>query len=311
MKLVVNSENRVFDSVQVTLSIVDITRQFTFTDVSIGQNYFKGDIVEVFDDEGNLLIVAEIEYIEAIGDKNNSQFVYAGRNNAKYIIDAYADETMQFAENQQLNSVISKVANRFGVKVTGDAKLPQEAIKTILVGDRVGESVLEVVQSAGHVIASDEKGDLIVEVEATRVSDKLFEYGINVVGRRLVYNSGEQFDKYIVASQSNYLVNEEQSVNVEGSYGSGKLAKVILAKNNLTQSECEELAKVEFKKDFRRSFTYSVSLDVQELQLNTAYFVKDDAVGIDELMNLKKIEMGASMEKDEMRVYFERIFKDG
>jgi len=307
MKVIINSENTLLDEIQTTASINEVTRQFTLKDISNTQKYFKGDIVEIYDDKDILIIEAEIEYIGATGNKETSEFVYAGRNNAKYIVDSYADKTIQITENQNVNSVIKDLVSEYGLEINGDAKLPTDEIKTILIGDNIGIAILEIVQSAGKIITSDEKGNLLIEFEAKESSKKELEYGVNIRERSYINNSTDVYDKYVVVSQSNYIVKQEQEVNVQGIYGDGKRTKVILSTHTLTEAECRKLAEIEYKKDVRKSIEYSVIVDDADLELNKKYSIKDEAIELDEEMNLKAIEIRMSADTDEVRAFFERI----
>jgi len=307
MRVVINSENVILDEIQVTVSINEVTRQFTLKDISSTQKYFKGDIVEIYDDKDVLIIEAEIEYISAIGSKEESVFVYAGRNNAKFLVDSYADKTIQITENQNVNSVIKNIVSKYGLTISGDAKLPKDEIKTILIGDNIGMAILEIVHSAGKIITSDAKGNLLIEFEAQESTGKELEYGINIRERNYINNSTNVYDKYVVVSQSNYLIKQEQEVNIQGIYGDGNRAKVMLSKHTLTEEECRKLAEIEYKKDVRKSIEYSVIVDDADLELNKKYSIKDDAIGLDEEMNLKAIEITMSSDTKEVRAFFERV----
>ena len=160
MQILVNGTETTFNEVEAVASINEVARQFTLVEISKTQNYNVGDSVEVYDDNGTLFIKAEIEYIEAHIDDNTSEFIYAGRNNAKYIVDCYASKTTQFSQGQKINTVLSEIATQFGVKVIGDAQLPQEDIKTILIGEKIIDAFLEIAQIAGKIITSDADGNL-------------------------------------------------------------------------------------------------------------------------------------------------------
>lgn len=307
MKLVINSEYVALDEVSATMSIQDIARQFTLVDISSTQKYFKGDVVEIYDNSDVLQIKAEIEYVKATGDDKTSEFIYAGRNNAKYIVDCYADKTIQFTENQKLNTVLDEIAKGFGLKITGDAQLPKNEIKTILIGDNIGEAFVEIVHSAGQIITSDAIGNIVIQDKADVEKDIIFEYGKNVRKRNFIEDTTEVYDKYVVVSQSNYLIKQSQDANVQGSYGSGKFVKVMLSKHTLTETECEKLAEIEFKKDTKNSFDYSIVTDETDLILNAKYTVIDKAIGLNEVMKLRTIEMTKSTKIDEVRIYLEKI----
>lgn len=307
MKVLVNSKYVSIDEVSATLSIQDIARQFTFIDVSSKQNYFKGDVVEIYDDNNTLQIKAEIEYVKATGKDTKSEFVYAGRNNAKYIIDCYSDKTIQFTENQKLNTVLDEIAKGFGLKVTGDAQLPTDEIKTILIGDNIGDAFTEIVHSAGQIITSDAVGNIIIQESSDVEKDIIFKYGKNIRERIFIENTTEVYDKYVVVSQSNYLIQQSQDVNVQGVYGSGKFVKVMQSVHTLTQTECEKIAEQEYKKDSKNAFDYSIITDEKDLVLNATYTVVDEAIGLNEKMKLRTIEMVKSTKTDEVRIYMEKI----
>ena len=291
MIVLVNGKETLFNEVEAIASINEVARQFTLVDVSESQNYFNDDVVEIYDDSGVLFIKANIEYIEADGDEKTSEFIYAGRNKAKYIVDCYAEKTTQFTQSQKMNTVLSEIATPFGVKIKGNAQMPQQDIKTIMIGDKIIDAFLEIAQSAGKIITSDAIGDLFIEFEAKDESNLILEYGTNVLSRKYVNNTSQLFDKYTIVAQSNYLVKQHQEVFNSGTYGAGKFHKVKVIKNTLTTKECEQLAEIEYKKHIRKSLHYAVKVNNIDLVLNTKYNIKDEAIEINEKMNCKTIKL--------------------
>lgn len=291
MQILINGNEVFFDESEAIADLDSVARQFTFVDVNDAQRFEIGDMVEVFDDKGILFIKAPIEYLEAPLDDEKSEFVYAGRNKAKEIVDGYASKTTQFSKGQKLNTVLSEIATPFGIKVFGDANLPKQDIKTILIGEKYIDAFLEIVQSAGKIITSDAKGNLLIEFDATGESDLIIEFGTNILSRSFINDTTQIYDKYIVVSQSNYLFNQQQDVNVQGSFGSGNREKVEVVKNTLTINECEKLAEIQQKKDIRKSLNYTVKTNNIHYDLNTKYFVKDVKLNINEKMNCKLIKL--------------------
>jgi prophage tail gpP-like protein len=309
MQVLVNGKETLFDEVEAFADIGEVARQFTLVDISENQKYFNGDVIEVFDDSNTLFIKAEIEYIEASLDSETSEFIYAGRNKVKFIVDCYADKTTQFSQSQKVNTVLSEIAKPFGIKVIGDAQLPQQDIKTILIGEKIIDAFLEIADSAGKIITSDADGNLLIEFEATNKSDTVIEFGVNIISRSFIDNTTQAFDKYTVVAQSNYLVKQQQEVFTSGAYGSGKFHKVIVVKNSLTPKECEQLAQIAYKKDARKSLSYMPKVNDVHLELNTKYFIKDEQIGVNEQMNCKAIKLVLKKDEKYTLATFERVIK--
>lgn len=309
MQVLVNGAETLFDEVEAIASINEVARQFTIVDISKEQKYFIGDAIEIFDDNGTLFIKAEIEYIEANLDEATSEFVYAGRNNAKYIVDCYASKTTQFSQSQKANTVLSEIATQFGVNIVSDAQLPQQDIKTILIGEKIIDAFLEIAQSAGKIITSDADGNVLIEFEAKNTSDLVLEYGTNIISRNFINDTTQLYNKHIVVAQSNYLVQQQQDVYVNGAFGSGKFEKVKVVQNCLTQKECEQLAEIEYKKDIRKSYNYIAKTNDVKIDLNTKYYIKDEQLGIDEQMNCKAIKIVLKKDAKYTQATFEKVVK--
>ena len=110
-----------------------------------------------------------------------------------------------------------------------------------------------------------------------------------------------------IDTDMDYLIKQEQEVNVQGIYGDGKRTKVILSTHTLTEAECRKLAEIEYKKDVRKSLEYSVVIDDANLELNKKYPIKDEAIELEEEMNLKAIEITMSTSTNAVRAFFERV----
>jgi prophage tail gpP-like protein len=309
MQILINGKEITVDECEAVADVGSIARQFTLVDVSDAQKYFVDDVVEIYDDSGKLFIKADIEYIEAELDGDKSEFVYAGRNKVKYIVDCYAQKTTQFSQSQKVNTVLSEIATPFGVKVIGDAPLPQQDIKTILIGEKIINAFLEIAESAGKIITSDADGSLLIEFEGKAKSDITLEFGTNIISRNFTNDTTQMYDKHIIVAQSNYLVKQQQEVNTNGVFGSGKFHKVKVVKNSLTPKECEQLAEVEYKKDVRKSLSYTAKVNNVQLDLNTKYFIKDVQVVINEQMNCKRIKLVLKGDDKYTLATFERVTK--
>ena len=307
MKILIDNQEYFFDESEAVADANSIARQFTLVDINKNQRFSKGQTVKIFDDLDILFIVADIEYIEVKGNSEESTFIYAGRNDAKFIVDAYANKTTQFSQGQDINSVLSEVATPFGISVTGSAKLPKQDIRTILIGEKISTAFIEIAQTAGKIITSDAKGNLSIEFQAVNESEDILEYGTNILHRDYINNSTELYEKYTIVSQSNYLFNQQQDVNVQGSYGSGKKEKVKVSKSTLTINECEKLAQIEYKKDIRRSISYEVKTNNVHYDLNKTFFIKDVPLEINEKMNCKTIILAQDKDEFYTKAIFEKV----
>jgi hypothetical protein len=307
MKILVNGTEYKFNEVETLEDVGSVARQFTIVEKSEKQNFNIDDIVEIYDDFEKLIIKASIEYIEANLDDKTSEFVYAGRNDAKFIVDCYADKTTQFSQGQKINTVLSEIATPFGLQVIGDAQLPQQDIKTILIGDKIIDAFLEIAESAGKILTSDAQGNIQIEFEAKNKSDKILQFGTNIVKRKFVNDTTQLYDKYTTVSQSNYLVKQQQDVFVKGEYGSGKFTKVKVVKNCLTTQECENVSQIDYKKDVRKTFKYIATINNIQLETNTQYFIKDTQLNINEQMNCKTIQHIKKEDTKEIIAIFEKV----
>lgn len=301
MKIVVNGFDANVKWAEVDASIDKMTRQFTIKNTENEQSFFIGDSVQIYNDQGILMIKGDIEYL-TIDDKD---YVYAGRNNAKYIVDSFADKTIQFSEKQTVHSVLEEVAGWFDLKVNGKAKMPIESINTILIGDKIGEAFMKIAKSSGQVITSDAVGNLDIESKPQDGEFSL-KYGENIRSRIFKANTTNEYDRYIFVCQSNYLISKNQDVNVQGEFGSGKFVKVIRSEDNLTIQECEELAENEYWKDRRRSVDYSVEMDSDiDVRLNHQYMITDSFANISKKMNVKRLVATTGKMTDKLTITFE------
>lgn len=309
MKILINGIEYKFNEVETLEDVGSVARQFTLVEKSEKQNFNIDDVVEIYDDFEKLIIKASIEYIEANLDDKTSEFVYAGRNDAKFIVDCYADKTTQFSQGQKINTVLSEIATPFGLQVVGDAQLPQQDIKTILIGDKIIDAFLEIAESAGKILTSDAQGNILIEFEAKNISDKILQFGTNIVKRKFINDTTQIYDKYTTVSQSNYLVKQQQDVFVKGEYGSGKFTKVKVVKNCLTTQECENVSQIDYKKDIRKTFKYIATINNIQLETNTQYFIKDAQLNINEQMNCKTIQHIKKEDTKETIAIFEKVLK--
>src|SRR5574343_315018 len=289
MKVLVNGIEKKFNEIETFEDIGSVARQFTIVEKAETQNHKKDDVVEIYDDFNKLVIKGEIEYIEASLDDKTSEFVYAGRNKAKYIVDCYADKTTQFSNFQKINTVLSEIASSFGIQVIGDAEMPKQDMKTILIGDKIIDAFLEIANSTGKIITSDAVGNLLIEFEAKDKSETILEFGTNILKRKFVNDTTKVYDRYLTVAQSNYLAEQTQDVYIKGVYGDGKFVKTTVLQNCLTTQECENISKTQYKKDMRKSYTYTATINTVEIDVNTQYYIKDAQLGIDEQMNCKSL----------------------
>lgn len=309
MKIVINGTESNFDEVEIIEDIGEIAKQFTLLEKSKSKNFNQGDYVEIYNNNNKLLIKGQIEYIEAIATEKDSSFVYAGRNNAKYIVDCFMDTTIQFTQGQTIKSVLGKIATSFKLQIKGDAELPKQDLKTILIGENIGKAFVELTQNAGKIITSDEQGNLIIDFEAQNNGDISLTYGNNITSRTFIDNQTKVYDKYTAVSQSNYLVEQNQDVFIKGIFGSGLKNKTLLFQSPLNVKECEKLAEIEKKRDIRSSFIYIATLSNIDIKLNHIYSIEDDTIGLNESMNCRAIQYIFTSSKNEVVATFERITK--
>lgn len=305
MRVVVNGMDTPVQWAEVTVSLDDLTRQFTIRNTEKEQSVFKGDSVEMYSNSGVLLIKGDVEYI---GLGSEYEFSYAGRNNAKYIVDCFADRTIQFSESQTVQSVLNEVAGWFDLTVTGTAKMPKEAVEKILIGDELGEAFMTIAKNAGQVLTSDANGNIVIESKPSE-GDASFVYGENIRSRSFKMDTTNEYERYVVISQSNKDKGKKgaQEVDIQGRYGEGKFVKVIKSEDNLTQKECEDLAKKEFEKDRRRSIEYEVEVDSElEVDINHEYMITDTVAGIEMFMNVREFVVTLDEDTDKMVVTFEK-----
>ena len=310
MKVLVNGTETKFSEIETFEDIGSVARQFTLVEKAQKQNLKIDDIIEIYDDFGKLVIKGEVEYIEANVDDAISEFVYAGRNKAKYIVDCYADKTTQFSQGQKINTVLSEIASNFGLEVIGDAEMPKQDMKTILIGNKIIDAFLEIANSVGKIITSDAIGNLLIEFEAKDKSETILEFGTNIVRRKFIQDTTKVFDKYITVAQSNYLAEQSQDVFIKGIYGDGMFIKTKVLQNCLTTQECENISKIEYKKDVRKSYTYTATVNTVEIDVNTQYFIRDTQLGINEQMNCKSLMNIIREDTKETIAVFEKVLND-
>ena len=304
MRVVVNGVDCMVSWVEVEVSIDKLTRQFTVSNIEDEQSFYIEDEVEIYNNAGTLLIRGCIEYI---GIDEERRYIYAGRNNAKYIVDCYADKTIQFSESQTVQAVLEEIAGNFGLKIIGQAKMPKDSIKTILIGDNFGKWLMKVARSSGQVLTSDAEGNIVIEQESAE-GEEVFVYGDNIRNRTFKVDTTSEYDRYIVVCQSNYLTKQDQEVDVRGEFGSGKFVKVIRSEDNLTIKECEELAKKEYWRDRRKSIEYVVEIDSTVfVNVNTKYTVSDRLAKVDSVMNVKRYVATLDGGTDRVVVTFESV----
>ena len=307
MRIVVNGIDVMVGWAEVEVSLDKLTRQFTIKNTEDEQSFFPDDEVEIYNNAGILLIKGVIEYV---GVEQERKYSYAGRNNAKYIVDCYADKTIQFSESQTVQTVLEEVAGNFDLKIIGEAKMPKDAIKTILIGDNFGESFMKMAKSSGQVLTSDALGNIEIEKEPSEGTE-IFLYGQNIRGRTFKADTTNEYDRYVVVCQSNYLTKQSQEIDVQGEFGEGKFVKVIRSEDNLTEKECEALAEKEYYKDRRRSVEYSVEVDNDIfVDVNTKYMVTDNVAKINIMMKVKKYVATLDGNTDKLVVTFEKTKED-
>lgn len=310
MRILINDIEHTFNYAEAVASIDFICRQFTIVDVSSTMRFTIGDNVKIYDKNNILFIDADIEYVKKESSTEKINFVYAGRNKAKYIVDSFMDRTIQFSQGQKVERVLQDICNDFGINIVGNATLPQQEIKTFLIGSKIIDNFLEIAKDSQKIIHSTSKGNLVIEFQAKEEVNKTFLYGNNLIETYFENNTTQIYDKYTIVSQSNYLAKQVQQENIIGNYGAGNFKKTIISKSNLTIQEAEEIARNEHLKDIRKSFMYTGKIN-EPIELNKIYFVKDNTCNLNEKMNCKEIKLVKSTLDEDYQDYtlctFEKV----
>jgi len=185
--------------------------------------------------------------------------------------------------------------------------MPKDIKNTILVGDNLGKAFMNLAKYSAVILTSDARGDIYIEEGSPEGGAKL-EYGENIRKREYKQDTTLSYDRYIVVSQSNYIMNPKQDVNVKGSFGTGKSVKVIRANSNLTIRECNALAEREYKKDRRKSLIYRVDVDRSlGVQVNHVYSIIDKVANINYRMRAKEVVLTIDAKTDKTIATFERL----
>lgn len=312
MIVVVNGVEVEYKSVIVDVNKDEIARQFTIINNEEKPSFKKGDIVQIFNSNRILLIDGDIEYIKMKGETSKE---YVGRNKAKYIVDCYSDKTIQFSEGLTVQTVLEEVAGRFGLKVIGEAEMPKETLPKIEIGEMFGDSLMDIIESAGQVITSDAYGNIEIEDEPEE-RDLEFTYGENIRSRDYEEDSTVEYDKCICVSQSAYnklrLAQKTRvKTQIKGEYGDGDFIRVVKSKDALTEEECIKTAKKEWEKDRRSGLKYTVEMDnIYDIDVHKLYRVKDNSAGIDEMLVVQSFSASSSESEDVLKVRFERYVND-
>jgi len=308
MIVVVNGEEIEFKSVVVDVNSDEIVRQFCIINNEEGPSLSKGDVVQIFNNKRVLLIEGDIEHIKMKAETSKH---YTGRNKAKYLVDCYAEKTIQFSESLTVQTVIEEVASKFGLKVTGDAKMPKETLPKIEIGEMYGDSLMDILESAGQIITSDAQGNIEIETEPEEM-DLEFIYGENIRSRDLEEDCTVEYDRCIVVAQSAYeklrlAKRSKIKAQVKGEYGKGDFVRVIKSKDALTEDECEKMAKKEWEKDHRSALKYTVEVDNEyEIDIHKAYKVIDKGAKLNEMLVIQSFSASSSESEDVLKVRFER-----
>lgn len=301
MKIIVNEKMIMVNSAEVRVDLRRLARQFNIRIIDDSQGYFINDKVNMYNSSGNLLIEGEIEYVSV--NKRN-EFVYAGRNNAKYIENGYIEKTVQFSEGLPLQTILEDIAGQFGLKIKGKAQMSKESSNTIFMGDAIIDVFTNMAQLSGQFLSSDAKGNIIIE-DKPEEGDGIFICGKTINNREYVHDTTNEYDKYIVVAQSNYINNQDQVVDIKSEYGAGKFVKVIRTKDYLTEEDCQIIAKREYYKDRRNSVEYVVEVESEySVEVNHIYQIKDNSIGLNKMMKVKSYSYVYG-DRNHLRIVFE------
>lgn len=307
MTVVVNGRVISVQQARVYATLNELTRRFMIILTEDGYSLSLGDKVEFYSIgiSSRLLFSGTIEKINAGGEVNTGaveeddrstaikkQVIYSGRNYASRLIKSQSSTTEQFttglSDFSGLSSsyVFGDIMKKVGLSINGSFSLPKTFRPILRAGDSYGKFLMHMAQLSGKIVTSDAEGNVIVLDEATSYSPISFERGKNI--RDCVYeeNTDTLTDKYVVLSQS----LDSPDTYVKGEYGDGDTETVVIAPAFLTRDQCDKLARAEYNKAIRRSFQYSIEVDIDApVELNSIYKVVDHEVGVDEMLVLWKI----------------------
>jgi len=307
MIVVVNGSKIGYKEVSVSSSLNEITRQFHLEITEEKRTLKEGDSVKIFTKDKILLIDAVIEYIQNNGSFTN---IYIGRNKARFLVDCYAEKTIQFKLGDNLRSVLGDICGIFNIAVSGDASMPKYDRQKIEIGNKYGDWAVRVAQKAGQVITSDAVGNIEITGEPIK-TEYVYRYGWNIRNREYKLDTTTQYDRYVIVAQNGVkrkLGKGNIDISNTGEFGDGEFVKVIVLNETMTQEECKKRAKTEYIRDRRKSLSYTIEVDNNiDVAVNKKYQIIDEHLGISEYMRLKSFEALAGENVDRLILRFERI----
>ena len=305
MKITVNGNNISVTSCEVSASIDSICRTFEIVSNDSSQAFKMGDEVEIRSENNDVMIRAQIEFVSLEG----IEYVYAGRNSTKNLVKSYAEKTVQFPRGNSVASIIRYFSEMFGIKVVGDSNLPVDCSIVVLAGENLASAIMRIAGCSDCVIYSDALGNIIVETKP-ELGNLHYEYGRNISSRAFVHNMSEKCDKYSMISQSSRQEKGDHLSDIVGSVGNGNTYKTFISAYNLNINECEKLSKYERNKDLRKSFSYTITVDVDQFSdLNIAQTVTDVPLGIEGLMVVVGYTMKMATHSLKLIITFQNIYE--
>lgn len=307
MTVIVKNREISVQYAEVSGTINEITRGFIISKTEAKPSLSIGDNVKI-KHSNTMLLEGDIERIEVGAREGRKEVIYSGRNYARNLVESESESTIQFVSNLSISNVFGRIANDLGLKILGTFRLPSSVYPVIHAGSSYGKALMDIAWMSGQLVTSDAHGNIVILSDPKKDMTLSFEDGVNIRDRVYKSSKASMGDMYVVLSQSNPLFHSEQDVSVRGEYGSGKIRKVRLANTMLKKNECDKLAKVEYLKAKKRSFKYSIEVDIDTpIVLNTLYKVKDSFVGLEGTLNLKKFVYQFGVEISALWLDFERV----
>lgn len=211
-------------------------------------------------------------------------------------------------KNKTIEQIAADICRPYSIEVvaetsTGDP-ISQHAVDP---GETCFESISRLLTVGQLFVTDDEAGRLILtEPGAKGVASSGLELGVNILSGSIQRDSSEIFSDYVVEGQRSgtdeLFASDAAHLNSEAQDGATNRYRLIVLPQSgaMTPDLCRQIAQFEQRR--RRSLLKSVSYDVvgwreasgQLWRPNTLVHVKDDLLGIDDLLLLAEVTYSLS-----------------
>lgn len=226
---------------------------------------------------------------------------------AGYVAQAQTPSVAQW-KNKSIEQIAADICKPYGVDVvaetsTGDP-ISQHAIES---GETCFESISRLLRVGQLFAMDDESGRLVfTEPGAKGIASGGLELGVNILGGSAQRDAAEVFSDYVVEGQragtDEIFAADASHLSAEATDAeTSRYRLIVLPQSGAMSSDlCRQIAHFEQRR--RRALLKSVSYEVvgwrdssgQLWQPNTQVHVKDDFLGIDELLLLAEVTYSLS-----------------